>query len=53
MHIDEETQKVRPGNAIYIPPKSIQFIQNMGKDDLVFLCIVDPAWKKEDEMILC
>ena len=52
MHINEETQRVHPGDAIYIPPKSRQFIQNTGKIDLVFLCIVDPAWKKEDKMIL-
>jgi len=52
MHINEETQSVHPGNTIYIPPKSLQFIQNTGKVDLVFLCIVDPAWKKEDEIIL-
>jgi mannose-6-phosphate isomerase-like protein (cupin superfamily) len=51
MHINKETQRVHPGHAIYIPPNSLQFIQNTGKDDLVFLCIVDPAWKKEDETI--
>jgi len=52
MHINKETQRVHQGHAIYIPPNSQQFIQNTGKDDLVFLCIVDPAWKKEDEIIL-
>ena len=51
MHINEEKQKVHQGHAIYIPPGSLQFIQNTGKNDLVFLCIVDPAWKKEDETI--
>lgn len=51
MHINEEEQKVHPGHAIYIPPGSLQFIQNTGKNDLIFLCIVDPAWKKEDETI--
>ena len=38
-------------HAIYIPPDSLQFIQNTGTNDLVFLCIVDPAWKKENETI--
>ncbi|MFZ3384075.1 MAG: cupin domain-containing protein [Candidatus Methanoperedens sp.] len=51
MHINEEKQRVHPGHAIYIPPNSLQFIQNTGKNDLIFLCIVDPAWKKEDETI--
>lgn len=51
MHIDDETQTVGPGDAIYIPPTAKQFIQNTGTEPLVFICIVDPAWKKEDETI--
>jgi mannose-6-phosphate isomerase-like protein (cupin superfamily) len=52
MHIDGEAGTVRPGSTIYIPPRTTQFIRNSGKTDLVFLCIVDPAWRKEDEEIL-
>lgn len=29
-----------------------QYLENTGKNNLKFLCIVDPAWKKEDEAIL-
>ncbi len=52
MHIDEESSKVHSGAAIYIPPGSKQYIHNSGKTDLVFLCIVDPAWRREDEEIM-
>ncbi|MCX9083313.1 MAG: cupin domain-containing protein [Candidatus Methanoperedens sp.] len=52
MHIDGEIMRVHNGHAIYIPPNSKQFFQNTGQKDLVFLCIVDPAWKKEDELII-
>ena len=52
MHIDNETSKVKSGQAVYIPPNSKQFIENTGKNDLKFLCLVDPAWKKEDEIVL-
>lgn len=51
MHIDEETCEVGPYCAVYIPQNSTQFIENTGNSDLVFLCIVDPAWRKEDEQI--
>jgi mannose-6-phosphate isomerase-like protein (cupin superfamily) len=51
MHINEETQRVEPGDAIYIPPNATQFIHNDGDHPLVFLCIVDPAWRKEDEVV--
>lgn len=52
MHIDAETADAFPGCAIYIPPHAIQFIENPGDSDLVFLCLVDPAWRGEDEEIL-
>ncbi|MBU4077459.1 MAG: cupin domain-containing protein [Euryarchaeota archaeon] len=52
MHINEESSKVHPGAAIYIPPRSMQYINNTGKTDLIFLCIVDPAWRREDEEII-
>ena len=52
MHIDDETAVVRAGATISIPPKAVQFIENSGKTDLVFLAIVDPAWRQEDEEIL-
>jgi mannose-6-phosphate isomerase-like protein (cupin superfamily) len=37
---------------VYIPPFSKQSIKNTGKSDLSFLCIVDPAWTQQDEIIL-
>jgi len=52
MHIDNESARVLPGQVIYIPPDSVQYIKNTGEGDLKFLCIVDPAWRKEDEEIL-
>ncbi len=52
MNIDNEQKLVSPGQTIYIPPKSIQSITNSGQVDLVFLAIVDPAWREEDEDIL-
>jgi len=52
MYIDSEKEKVLAGQAIYIPPNSVQRIKNTGISDLVFLCIVDPAWKPEDEELV-
>ncbi len=51
MHIDTEVQTVYPGDAVYIPPHARQYIHNGGTEPLVFICIVDPAWRKEDETI--
>lgn len=51
MHINKESKGVKPNQAIYIPPDSSQYIENTGKSDLKFLCIVDPAWTEENEMI--
>jgi len=51
MHIDDENQFVEPGDAVYIPPNAKQFIYNCGTKSLIFICIVDPALRKEDEKI--
>ncbi len=51
MHIDDETQVVVSGDAVYIPPNTRQFILNSGIEPLIFICVVDPAWRKEDETV--
>jgi len=51
MHIDEESFEVNRQCAIYIPPHSRQYIENTGNSDLKFLCIVEPAWREEDEEV--
>jgi len=50
IHIDEEQREVKRNDAIFVPPNSRQFLENSGKVDLVALCIVDPAWRQEDEI---
>jgi mannose-6-phosphate isomerase-like protein (cupin superfamily) len=52
MHIDGESEAVAAGQAVYIPPRALQSIENTGAADLTFLCLVDPAWRPEDEEIL-
>lgn len=52
MYVDDECERVRAGDVIYIPPGAVQRIANTGGHDIVFVCIVDPAWKPEDEEIL-
>ena len=52
MHIDDEHQSLCPGDTVYIAPETVQFIHNPGPDPLAFICIVDPAWRPEDETIL-
>lgn len=52
MTIDDDSQPVGPGAAVYIPPGAVQSIENTAGDDLVFLCIVDPAWQPQDEEVL-
>ena len=52
MHINDESAPVRTGSTIYIPPMALQCITNSGNMDLKFICIVDPAWRREDEEVL-
>ena len=50
VHVDGESSEITENQSVYIPPLSRQFIENTGKTDLEFLCIVEPAWKQEDEI---
>jgi len=52
MHVDGETAEAGPGDAIYISPGSVQYMENTGSEDLVFLCIVYPSWRAEDEELV-
>lgn len=52
MHINNEDAPVGPGSTVYIPPRAVQSITNSGAAELKFLCIVDPAWRREDEEVV-
>ena len=51
MHVAEESSVIAEGDTVYVPPDAWQHIENTGNDDLVFLCIVDPAWQMDDEEV--
>lgn len=50
--INDEIHQLKKDDSAYVPPMSKQYIKNVGTIDLRFLCIVEPAWKPEDETIL-
>jgi mannose-6-phosphate isomerase-like protein (cupin superfamily) len=51
MRIDNEQAVLEPGQAVYIPPGSMQFIKNISDEELKFLCVVSPPWSEEDDEI--
>ena len=51
IHVNEESEKVERNQSIYIPPLSKQHLENTGNVDLKVLCIVDPAWKQDGEVV--
>jgi len=52
LKINEEIFCLEKNDSAYIPPNSKQFIENIGSENLRFLCIVEPAWKAEEDKIL-
>jgi mannose-6-phosphate isomerase-like protein (cupin superfamily) len=52
MHLGDEAAPVHAGHCVYIPKGESQWIENTGRIDLAFLCLVDPPWRPEDERIL-
>lgn len=52
IHLEEEEYNVKKDDAVFVKPNTAQFIENVGVQDLIFLCVVDPAWQQEDEQII-
>ena len=52
MYIDDEAERVGPGDTIYIPPQAVQSIENIGDSNLEFLCIVYPEWEPDAEELV-
>ena len=50
--IDGTTVSVEPGSVIYVPAGAKQSLENTGTGEVEFLCLVDPAWRLEDERVL-
>lgn len=51
MQIGEKEILIQKGDLVVVPPLENQYVTNSGSEDLVFLCIVSPKWKAEDEII--
>jgi len=51
MHINDEKQFLNPGDSVFIPAGSVQYIENSGDEDLKFICVVDPYWKEEEDEV--
>ncbi len=52
LKINEETHHLEKDDSAYVTPNSKQFIENTGEGICRFLCIVEPAWKADDEILL-
>ena len=50
--VNEEETLAEKGDIVWVPAGAKQSVHNIGSEELVFLCIVDPPWEKEDELIL-
>ena len=50
--VDKEEKILKKGDLVHIPPMANQWIENIGSDDLTFVCIVSPPWNPDCEIIL-
>ena len=52
LKIDDGIFYLKINDSAYVPPDSKQLIENVGSKKLRFLCIVEPAWKADNDEIL-
>jgi mannose-6-phosphate isomerase-like protein (cupin superfamily) len=48
LEVDGETRRVRPGDAILIPPGAWHTLENDGTSELTILCMCSPPYSDED-----
>lgn len=48
LEVDGETRRVRPGDAILIPPRAWHTLENDGTSELTILCMCSPPYSDED-----
>jgi mannose-6-phosphate isomerase-like protein (cupin superfamily) len=48
LEVDGEITRVRPGDAILIPPRVWHTLENNGTSELIILCVCSPAYSHED-----
>ncbi len=50
--INDQVALIEAGTTLYVHPGGEQSLENTGAVDIEFLCLVDPAWREEDETVL-
>jgi mannose-6-phosphate isomerase-like protein (cupin superfamily) len=50
--IGEESAPIGQGTVVFVPVGAVQWVENIGTTAIEFLCLVDPAWRSEDEEVL-
>lgn len=48
LEVDGDTRRVRPGDAILIPPGAWHTLENDGTSELTILCTCSPPYSDED-----
>ena len=51
LHVGEEAEILRGGDAALVPAGALQWIENIGNVNLKFYVIVSPPWRAEEEEI--
>ena len=52
IHINGIAEILQINDSVMIPKNTPQFIENIGDENLRFLCIVEPPWSKNRETFL-
>ena len=50
-YVDGQATHLKLGDVLFIPAGAEQYLDNTGTQTVRFLCIVDPAWSPETEVV--
>jgi mannose-6-phosphate isomerase-like protein (cupin superfamily) len=51
LYVDKDEVVLKKNALAFVPPMALQFVENIGSEELFCLCIVQPEWREEDEIL--
>jgi mannose-6-phosphate isomerase-like protein (cupin superfamily) len=51
VHIGQEQCMAKAGEIVLVPAGAEQYVENVGAEELIFYCVVNPPWSEADEQV--
>lgn len=51
VYIEQEQCTAKAGEVVLVPAGAKQYVKNVGEQELIFYCVVNPPWSEADDKV--